>query len=247
MAFKCGHCGKTHNKVAEARECAEQQQDGKQPEQEVYEFLSMGQQKFLGDLMRQFGLVFADSQTEINKISYREGKKILSGLIDARRLKATNKPYSLPDGVLLDPSKKNMPGKVREPTRKRLPDCEPGYYAVPDPERPGELLFYWVKVKKGHGPYAGWTFIDSVVGGHADEPLNGRPAIEAINAIKDFGIENAGIMYSMRFKTCYNCNRSLTLYASSVLKLGRHCASLKGKLDEWDALNANAPGGWEAE
>jgi hypothetical protein len=262
MAFKCGHCGEKHDTVKEAQQCfrakkigprpgsginyaaAErtkmqsniEEQSGQHTEQVTYEFLSMGQQKFLGDLLRQFGLVLASGQ-DINKISYADGKKILAGLIDARRLKATNQPYSLPDGVLHDPQAKNMPGKVRQPTRQRLPDCAPGYYAVPDWTGKEELKFFWVKVKKGTGPYAGWTFIDQVVGGHADAPCKGKFAVDAINAILDFGPDDAGILFADKFKHCYKCNRSLTKKASRILSMGRYCAYQNGKGEEWDALN----------
>lgn len=249
MAYKCGHCRERHNTAAEGRECAESRRRERGDDspstpkflkQEVdaqTEHMRPGSQKFLGDLLRQFGIMLANDMTP-ETIPWQDGKKILSGLIDARRLKASSKPYSLPDGVLHDPRAKTSPGNVRQPTRQRLPDCPPGYYAVPDWTGREELKFFWVKVKKGTSPFAGWTFVDQVIGGHVDQHCFGKFAIDAINAILEFGPEDAGILFAEKFKHCYKCNKSLTKKASRVIKMGRHCAYQNGKGKDWDALNA---------
>jgi hypothetical protein len=195
-----------------------------------------GAQKFLGDLLKQFGLVLTGDMTP-ETIPWQDGKKILAGLIDARRLKSSSKPYSLPDGVLHDPKARTSPGSVKRPTQK-LPDCLPGYYAVPDWTGKEELKFFWVKVKKGTGPYKGWTFVDQVVGGHVDQPCRGKFAVDAINAILEFGPENAGVLFATRLKHCYKCNKHLTKKASRVLSMGRHCAYQNGQGENWDALNS---------
>ena len=237
MAFKCGHCGNKHDTVKEAQQCFESKRQNKDDSQTVQaETMRPGAQKFLGDLLRQFGLVLTNDMTP-ETIPWQDGKKILHGLIDARRLKATNQPYSLPDGVLHDPKARTSPSSVKRPTRDRLPDCPSGYYAVPDWTGEEELKFFWVKVKKGHGPYAGWTFVDQVVGGHVDHPCSGKLAIDAINAILEFGPDDAGILFATKFKHCYKCNKSLTKKASRTLSMGRHCAYQSGQGEEWDALN----------
>jgi len=251
MAFKCGHCGDRHDTVKEGQRCFEskRQAKGDNKSKTTSDFLKgvvdaqietmrPGAQKFLADLLRQFGLVLANDMTP-ETIPWQDGKKILSALIDARRLKASGKPYSLPDGVLHDPRARTSPSSVKRPAQK-LPDCAPGYYAVPDWKNPesGELKFFWVKTKKGTGPYAGWTFIDKVVGGHVDQPCRGKFAVEAINAILDFGPESAGVLFADRLKHCYKCNKHLTKKASRIIKMGRSCAYRNGKGADWDALNA---------
>lgn len=247
MAFKCGHCGEKHNSVKEAQQCFENKRQAKGDDspptpdfikQEVDaqpEHMRDGAQKFLSDLLRQFGLVLTNDMTP-ETIPWQDGKKILHGLIDARRLKSSSKPYSLPDGVLHDPRARSAPGSVKRPAQQ-LPQCPPGYYAVPDWTGKEELKFFWVKTKKGTGPYKGWTFIDHVVGGHVDQPCRGKFAVEAINAILEFGPENAGILFATKFKHCYKCNKSLTKKASRILSMGRHCAYQNGQGEEWDALN----------
>jgi hypothetical protein len=206
------------------------------PVDEQPEAMRPSAQKFLSDLLRQFGLVLANNMTP-ETIPWEDGKKVLHSLIDARRLKSSGKPFAYPDGVLQDPRARTSPGSVKRPAQK-LPDCEPGYYAVPDWTGEEELKFFWVKIKKGTGPYAGWTFIDHVVGGHVDQPCRGKFAVDAINAILEFGPDNAGILFATKFKHCYKCNKSLTKKASRVLSMGRHCAYQNGAGEEWDALNA---------
>ena len=253
MAFKCGHCGKKHDTAAEGLKCfndkveARKQAKGddspptpdfiKQEVDAQTEHMRPGAQKFLSDLLRQFGIKLAGGMTP-ETIPWQDGKKVLQGLIDARRLKATSQEWTLPDGIVFDPKGKTSPSSVKRPTQNRLPDCEPGYYAVPDWTGKEELKFFWVKVKKGTGPYAGWTFVDQVIGGHPNLPCHGKFAVDAINAILEFGPENAGILFATKLKCCYKCSRHLTKKASRVLSLGRHCAYLKGKGEDWDALNA---------
>jgi Family of unknown function (DUF6011) len=112
---------------------------------------------------------------------------------------------------------------------------------VPDWTKPNskELKFFWVKVKKGTGPYTGWTFIDQVVGGHVDAPCRGKFAVDAINAILDFGPEDAGVLYATKLKHCWKCNKHLTKKASRVLSMGRKCADDNGMGEDWDAVNSN--------
>lgn len=249
MAFKCGHCKGRHDTVAEGQKCFANNRQLKGDDSPATpdfikkdvdaqtEHMRDGAQKFLGDLLRQFGLVLTNGMTP-ETIPWQDGKKILHGLIDARRHKASGNPYSLPDGVLHDPKAKTSPSSARRPTQHRLPDCPPGYYAVPDWTGKEELKFFWVKVKKGTGPYAGWTFADQVVGGHVDQKCAGKFAIDAINAILEFGPDNAGILFAEKLKHCYKCNKHLTKKASRILKMGRHCAYQNGKGEDWDALNA---------
>lgn len=252
MAFKCGHCGNKHDTVSEAMNCFETKRKAnagdRPPKPKFLKFDVDDQvdaqpgpmrpfaQKFLSDLLRQFGLVLAGGMTP-ETIPWEDGKKILHSLIDARRLKASGRTYTLPAGIGFDPKARSAPMSVKRPAQ-RLPDCPPGYYAVPDWTGKEELKFFWVKVKKGTGPYKGWTFVDKVVGGHVDQPCRGKFAVEAIKAILEFGPDNAGILFAEKLKHCYKCNKHLTKKASRILSMGRHCAYQNGHGLEWDALNA---------
>lgn len=245
MAFKCGHCKERHDTIAEGRECAAKNQrktiDGKVSNKYLHDALeeqsselTVSSQKYLRDLIAQFGLVLIGGQT-VETIDYRAGKKILSGLIDARRLKAMGKPYSLPDGVLHDPTVKTHTGE-RGPTPQMLPECPPGYYAVSDWTGKEEFKFFRVKTFDD-GKWKGYTFVDQVIGGHPELPARGKFAFQAIEAILNMGTEAAGLLYAIKIRNCSNCNRHLTKKASRLVGLGRNCAYKKGKGEEWDALN----------
>lgn len=192
--------------------------------------ISPGTQRYLSDLLEHFSLVLAGGQT-VETIDYRAGKKILAGLIDARRLQATSKPFTMPDGVLHDPTASKRSGE-RGPTPQKLPDCPPGYYAVADWTGKEELKFFRVKRFDDGG-----TSIKQVVGGHPDLPARGEFAVKAIKSIMYMGVEESGLLYALKIKQCYNCNRSLTKKASRQLGLGRNCAYKKGQGKAWDDLN----------
>jgi hypothetical protein len=230
--MRCGNCKKDHDTVAKVRECYGK---GSAEGGQVYANLSGTQQRYLGDLLAQFNLILADDMTP-EKIDYHSGKRILDGLIAARRLKATGKSFTFPDGVKI--SSVPVKGGARTPRRKRLPECPPGYYAVPDWTGKEELRFFRVKIR-AKGDWKGWTFVDEVIGGRPERHCDYKLSVEAIKAILEFGVEDAGMLYGIKIKQCYNCNRSLTKKASRALSLGRHCAYLKNKGEEWDKLNAN--------
>ena len=247
MAFKCGHCQGRHNTATEGRECAESKRQAKgddTPPTPAFlkldvdaeiEHLRPSAQRFLADLLRQFGVKLAGGMTP-ETVDWQTGKKVLHGLIDARRLKATGQEYTLPDGIVFDPHAKSGHAGERRPTPKRLPDCPPGYYAVPDWTGHEELKFFWVKVKS-KGQYAGWTFIDEVIGGHVDRKCSGKYAVEAVEHILEFGPDLAGALFADRLKNCCKCNRHLTKKASRILHMGRYCAYKNNCGEEWDALN----------
>jgi hypothetical protein len=224
--------------VAEVRKCAGKGQSARPQERGVkplaiYKNLSDTQRRYLRDLLAQFNLVLSGDLT-VDTISYHDGKKILEGMIAARRLNATGRPYTFPDGVLVSSIPKS--GGERTPKPPKLPDVPPGYYAVPDWTGKEEFKFFRVKVMR-KGQWRGRTFVDQVIGGHPELSCSHKLAIEAVNHILEFGIEDAGMLYGLKIKQCCRCNRSLTKKASRVLSMGRHCAYQRGKGEEWDDLN----------
>lgn len=250
--MKCGHCKGNHDKVAEVLECSKVKlitntTDSGEVEQNRWKRdearaakkssnLSEKQQGFLRDLLRQFNLALEDDLTP-ETISYDKGKPILNGLVDARRNKATGKPYKFPDGVLQSAN----PNKSKTRTsaqRVPLPDVPAGYYSVPDWTGNEELKFFRVK-RPTEGDWAGRTFVDHIVGGHPGMKCHGDFMRKALEAILEFGPEDAGILYGIKIKQCCSCNLKLTKKASRALSRGRHCAYKHGQGEEWDALNAD--------
>jgi hypothetical protein len=241
MAIRCGHCKETHDTVAEVRACS-QEHSGLTAGQSKYEHLSAGQANYLRSLLSQFRLGLVGGVTP-ETASYEFGRRVLEGLIDARRNRATGKDFVLPEGVfhlthVNEPDERTM-------THPPMPDVPQGYYAVPDWTGREELKF--VFVKDGKDKWAGRKFSKLIVGGHPELSMSPKETRRALTAILKFGIENAGILYGQKIGQCYNCNRSLTKKASRVLSLGRHCAELKGHGEDWDAINATAGDNDDAE
>lgn len=231
MAFKCPYCEGKHDTVSEARQCFSNNgtvTTKKRPE--IFTNLSDGQQSYLGDLLGQFYLTL-DGEVTVQTIGYVDGKRILDGLIDARRLKTMDRPFSFPPGVSMMPHPPKA--KERTPTRPPLPDVPDGRYAIPDETGNNDLRFYRVK----HGKKAGQIFVDEIIGGHVDQAVSYKASRPILQAILDLGPDVAGILYSQETKDCYNCGIHLTKMASRELCLGPDCADAKGLGEEWRALD----------
>jgi hypothetical protein len=228
MAFKCGHCKQRHDTVEEARNCAENKRRAKgddtpatpqflRPEVEAQTAtMRTDSQEFLRDLLRQFGLILPGGLTPAT-IPWQDGRKILNGLIDARRLKASHKPWSLPDGVLHDPNATSAGS--RRPTQKNLPDVPAGHYAVPSLTGNNDLDFFRIDRPRDK------TYVKRIIGGHPDTNVYGRSAKQALEAIMELGIEEAGILYGTQLGRCMKCNRHLTDELSRALGIGPECRS----------------------
>jgi uncharacterized protein DUF6011 len=235
MAYKCGHCKGRHDTAEEGRQCAESKRRNKGDDtpptpdfikQDVdaqVGTLNEKSQEFLRDLLNQFGLILAGGLTPAT-IDWQAGKKILAGLIDARRLKAAHKPWSLPDGVLHDPNANSA--RFRGPTQRNLPDVPAGHYAVPSLSGNNDLDFFRV-VRPTEGQWAGHTFVNRVIGGRQDSPIRGKAAKQALEAILELGVEDAGILYGTTLGRCRDCNRHLTDELSRALGIGPECRSRK--------------------
>jgi hypothetical protein len=227
--MKCGHCKQRDVTVEHVQKCSgenSQTQSGMTKKQALY----------LSDLLSHFGLVLSGGLTP-ETINYHNGKRILDGLIDARRLQAVSKPYTMPDGVMISAVPPSG-GRVRTPRPVKLPKCTPGYYAVADWTGKEEFRFFRVK-RKANGEWKGWTFVDEVIGGHVDSQCNWPLALEAVTAILDFGMDKSAVLYALKIKKCFRCNLSLTKKASRDIGLGRECAQKRNRGQEWDDLNRN--------
>jgi hypothetical protein len=207
------------------------QADGEQQfgRRQQFAGLTPSQQKFLSDLLGQMHCEMTDGATPMT-ISYQDGQPIISGLVAARRKKATGQSYSLPDGVvqLSNPSK----GQPKERTSTRfappLPDCPAGHYAIPGVMvgyDKNDLYFYRVN-RPAEGRWAGRTFLDAVIGGHPNESIRDQKVVRRVlQAILDLGPEEAGILYGNELGRCSRCNRHLTDELSRTLGMGPECRS----------------------
>jgi hypothetical protein len=234
MPIKCGHCKKSHPTVADVKACsARQTHSGLSPKQVAY----------LHDLLDHFGIELIDATPET--ISFQDGQPIMSKLVDARRNQATGNSFELPPGTrhLAHPSR----GKPRErsATMRALPDVPEGHYAIPSRTGNNDYEFFRVD-RPTEGAWAGRTYVKTVIGGHPEYNVRGLKNIRGVlEAIVDFGIDKAGLLYGQELQQCRHCNRELTKYASRILSAGRHCCDKRGYADEWDAVQSLRPVGVE--
>jgi hypothetical protein len=247
---KCWHCKGKHETVAEVKACAGVGTDDGPTQQaaQMYTNLSEGQQRYLSVLLRQLHVELLDGATP-ETVSYKVGKPIIDGLVDARRSKAMGRNYQLPAGVVQLANPTRGQPKTRRPTQKPIPDVPEGYYAIPtllDDDGVNDLLFFRVK-RPQNGQWAGRTFVDQVIGGKPEHGLrDGLGARLVLQAILDFGPENASILFATKLKHCRKCNIHLTRKASRVLLYGPECADQVGLGADWRELD-NAYGHANAE
>jgi hypothetical protein len=246
MSIRCAHCRGRHDTVAEVKSCSVEHQcgpvtTGRAPVTTLMQdTLTEGKQRYLSDLLGQFYLKLAGDLT-VETIGYNDGNKILQALIDARRNKTMGKPFTFPDGVEMIPN----PRKPRErtPTRPQLPDVPEGYYAVPGSllgYDKNDLYFYRVD-RPTEGQWAGRTFLKSVIGGKPEwGKFSQKELRQVLNAILEFGLEEANILFAVELKHCRKCNLHLTKWASRQLLYGPDCAEQIGLGADWRALDAKA-------
>jgi len=106
-----------------------------------------------------------------------------------------------------------------------------GKYATPTGHERNDLDFWLVKTRK-NGKYEGRRFVDRIIGGHDDVPLDnvhGRLAMEAILA---YGAEESQVLYSQEIGTCRFCQRSLTRRVPRYNGQGNDCAADRGLTQE---------------
>lgn len=218
MAFKCGHCGQKHDRVEQARECSGNEPPAPFARSAEQDHLRPKQQEYLGDLLGQFYLTLTGDLTPAT-ISYNDGNKILQALISARRNKTMSKPFTFPDGVQMMPKGKSG---ERTPKGPALPDVPSGHYAVPSLTGNNDLDFFRVD-RPEEGQWAGRTFVKRVIGGRPYSSVRGKTAREALEAILEFGIDEAGILYGSTLGQCSECNRHLTDELSRALGIGPEC------------------------
>lgn len=102
----------------------------------------------------------------------------------------------------------------------------PGYYAIPSATGNNDLDFY--AVKAGKNKWSGRVFVDRVIGGRPDRGLRASEGIKALKRIKEFGTDEAGLLYAQQLGRCRACNRHLTDETSRELGIGPECRKRQG-------------------
>jgi hypothetical protein len=110
-----------------------------------------------------------------------------------------------------------------------LHDVVDGYYALRSTGK-NDLVFYRVATNKGQYNPAkkGQRYVQLVVGGHANETLSGKRAVESstrIAMLSPAERHEAMSLYGREIGKCGRCGRHLTDEASRARGLGSECAS----------------------
>lgn len=161
-----------------------------------------------GDLWLLCSKTFIPEGTEVT-VSKRDGSTTSSTI---------GKLFSTESYGYLFEIRKSAP-KVQT---QNLPEVPEGYFAVPSRTGNNDLDFFSVD-RPSEGRWAGYVFVKRVIGGHVDTPVRGSEARLALEAIVEYGIEEAGVLYGREIGRCYVCNRTLTDEVSREMGIGPTC------------------------
>jgi hypothetical protein len=206
MPMLCGKCEKSHETVAEVKACY-----GivPVPDKDPADIPPANngptdkQWAFYKDLAFQLGRKVSDNERRLFSFD-----KISSLITEMRAEVTARPPKQVVNGSV------NMSG---------VPE---GRYATPSLTGNNDYDF-WKVDKPTEGRWAGYTFLNRVIGGKPDVPVRGAQKIKAFAAILDFGIEKAKVTFGQELGQCYECGRHLTDKTSRILGIGPDCLAKK--------------------
>lgn len=105
---------------------------------------------------------------------------------------------------------------------KRFESVPAGHYAVDSLTGNNDLDFFRVN-RPAEGKWAGYLFLDRVIGGRPSATVRGATREKALRAIMEATPEKAAIRYGQEIGQCYLCNRELTDETSRALGIGPVC------------------------
>jgi hypothetical protein len=122
----------------------------------------------------------------------------------------------------------NKPGVSNKPSAGSQPIAD-GYYALRDmPGHKNDVTFYRLRTPKD-GKWAGYQFIDQVVGHGKRYPQRGRDVRAKIyEAIRKQGEIESKKLYGQTIGACGRCGRELTDQTSRAFGIGPDCREQMG-------------------
>lgn len=218
MSIRCGHCKKTHESVAEVRECA-----GIQRRINTGDEATEKQFKFLNQLRSERGL------EPLEESARSLGKAVFSEFI--KELVENRPPRTLyPEASFEEEYShlENRHGRPVAPSQvKAAAERNPvpaGYYATPSLTGNNDYDF-WKVDRPEEGKWAGYVFVKRVIGGQPNQNVRKHQKTNALNAIKEYGIDEARFRFGQELGRCYRCGRHLTDETSRSLSIGPECRS----------------------
>jgi hypothetical protein len=196
--MKCGK-GHDHKTVSEVRACYGLA-DKPKPEQEPVSEIDGP----------------SDKQWEFYKsLGEQLGRHVHDG---DRRLFSRNKISGLIEDMLIE--RRSKPPK--QVANSSMPEIPEGRYATPSITGNNDLDFFKIDCPT-EGRWAGYMFINRVVGGKPDMPVRGPHKAKALQAILDFGIDKSQVLFGTELGQCWRCGRHLTDETSRALGIGPDC------------------------
>jgi hypothetical protein len=106
-------------------------------------------------------------------------------------------------------------------------DVPAGRYAVASRTGNNDLDFFHVTKGSDQGRWKGYTFVTRIAGGE-EYPVRGNEARQALQAIVNAGVNEAGALYGQEVGACFNCHIRLTRKYSRSMGYGPDCADNLG-------------------
>jgi uncharacterized protein DUF6011 len=106
-------------------------------------------------------------------------------------------------------------------------DLNPGGYAVPSRTGSNDLDFWWID-RPEQGKWAGWTFVERVIGGRPNQRVSraeSAAALATLAALSPVDREESQATFGTELGECYACHRTLTDDLSRSLGIGPVCRS----------------------
>jgi hypothetical protein len=97
-----------------------------------------------------------------------------------------------------------------------------GYYATKSHTGNNDLDFWFVRVPED-GRWAGFRFVKRIVGGRGTQEIRSGEQVAALQAILEFGVDAAGMLFAQELGRCRKCGRDLTDETSRSLGIGPTC------------------------
>lgn len=189
------------------------------------------QRKFLNALRSERGLETLPDDSDISK---HEASQEISALLSTKRENYPGYSGDMAPGPGGEPGNYAEDAGIAASVRPVAPSqvlnkglsrygVPQGHYATESATGNNDLDFWRVQ-KPDKGKWAGYTFVNRVIGGRPSVAVRGATAEAALKAIaKD--VPGASIRYGQELGRCSRCNRHLTDETSRALGIGPECRS----------------------
>ncbi len=233
MAIRCGKCRESHETVAEVKACyGVQNVSHSRPGDRDWrsEPASTGQYETLRRLREQTG-----SEPEFTgQITKGQADQEIKELIETAKVmremaRSAHRPGLRPPSAVDhadDPSIRMGIGTTQRTPRPRVsdwPDVPAAWYATPSHTGSNDLDFWSVTHGKEGGRWAGYVFVERVIGGRDNQRIRTDEQIVALEAIRKAGPEAAMALFGQELGKCGKCGRHLTDEVSRQYGIGPVC------------------------